>query len=97
MSVVSSIGTTISLEEATSAFFKAVEGGDLEAAKAVAGKTSVNVKDIDDCAALFEAAQKGHSSMVELLISLGADTNITGYVSAITCVSPSVNLRRFSI
>ena len=76
MSVISRIRTTGNLEEATSAFNKAVEGGDLEAAKAVAGKINVNVKGNDGTTALYKAANKGHSSMVEWLLTLGADTNI---------------------
>ena len=83
MSDLPEIGTTISLEEATSAFFKAVERGNLEAAKAVAGQINVNVKDKDGATALLQAAKKGYSTIVEWLLTLGADTNI-GYVSEYT-------------
>ena len=66
----------LSLEEATSAFFKAVESGNLEAAKAVAGRININVKGNDGTTALYKAALGGYSTMVEWLLTLGADTNI---------------------
>ena len=81
MSDLPEIGTTISLEEATSAFLKAVEDGNLEAAKAVAGQINVNIKGHDGATALLQAAKKGYSTIVEWLLTLGADSNI-GDVSA---------------
>ena len=66
----------LSLEERTSAFFKAVESGNLEAAKAVAGQINVNVKGNDGTTALYKAALGGYASMVEWLLTLVADTNI---------------------
>ena len=69
--------SALSLEDATSAFFKAVEDGNLEAARAVAGQINgVNVQDNKDGAtALLKAVAKGYSAMVAWLLSLGADTN----------------------
>ena len=73
----------LSLEDATSAFFKAVEDGNLEAARAVAGQINgVNVQDNKDgSTALLKAAAKGYSAMVAWLLSLGAETNIGSNVS----------------
>ena len=75
--------SVLSLEDATSAFFKAVEDGNLEAATAVAGQINgVNVQDNKDgSTALLKAAAKGYSAMVAWLLSLGAETNIGSNVS----------------
>ena len=84
--------TALSLEDATSAFFKAVEDGNLEAARAVAGQINgVNVQDNKDGAtALLKAVAKGYSAMVAWLLSLGADTNIGSKVSRVKGVNVSM-------
>ena len=66
----------LSQKVATSAFIQAVEDGNLEAAKAVVGQVHVNVKDKDGATALFIAANKGYSTIVEWLLTLGADVNV---------------------
>ena len=75
--------SALSLEDATSAFFKAVEDGNLEAARAVAGQINgVNVQDNKDgSTALLKAVAKGYSAMAAWLLSLGVDTNIGSNVS----------------
>ena len=60
--------------EATSTFLKAVEDGNLETVKEVAGQINITVKDKD--MALVLAADKGYSTMVEWLLTLGADSSI---------------------
>ena len=84
--------SALSLEDATSAFFKAVEDGNLEAARAVAGQINgVNVQDNKDgSTALLKAAAKGYSAMVAWLLSLGADTNIGSKVSRVKGVNVSM-------
>ena len=57
-------------------FFRAVESGNLEAAKAFVGQINVNAKDKVGRTALFKAAEKGHASIVKWLLTLGADANI---------------------
>ena len=69
-------------------FLKAIEDGNLEEAKAVfAGQCDVNYydklncqkgyKDKDGKSALHKAADKGYTTIVEWLLSLGADSNIS--------------------
>ena len=65
------------MSESKSTFHKAITDNNLEAAKAVAGQINVNVKDKDGRTALYKAADKGYSTIVEWLITLGADTNIS--------------------
>ena len=88
--------SALSLEDATSAFFKAVEDGNLEAARAVAGQINgVNVQDKDGATALLKAAAKGYSAMVAWLLSLGADTNISSNVSTVKGMCPCVMYRLY--
>ena len=88
--------SALSLEDATSAFFKAVEDGNLEAARALAGQINgVNVQDKDGATALLKAAAKGYSAMVAWLLSLGADTNISSNVSTVKGMCPCVMYRLY--
>ena len=74
------------LPKAETTFLKAAKDGNLEAAKAVVGQINVNVKDEHNVTALYIAADKGYSTIVEWLLTLGADANI-GQVSTITEMS----------
>ena len=76
----------VSQVDANNAFLKAVEDRNLEAAAAVVGQVNVNVIGKDDNTALFVAADKGHASIVEWLLTLDANVNI-GLVSTIIWIS----------
>ena len=56
-------------------FLKAINDGNLEKAKTVAFQININVKEPYGAAAFYMAINKGYSTIVEWLLSLGADTN----------------------
>ena len=68
-------------------FHTAIDGDNREAAKAVIGQVNVNAIGKAGGTALTIAAEKGYSTMVEWLLTVGVDANI-GKVRTIIGMSP---------